>query len=343
MWRWVLPVAVAAAVLIGFLASRNGPTAHVGSHAVPTTNPPPATTGPHLKTICGSLTGTATVRHVIWIWLGGQSYRHIIGKSRVAPYINQLAGQCGQASAYTTITHPAIANDVAALAGDPRGLVHNACSPCVAPGASLLTQVPSWRAFIGGMTTPCRKLSAPRDGYSRLSNPPTYLTVRGCPRFDLPLGTATDGRLAKLLTANALPAFTMIAPDSCHDTSFDKHCSGAPKRGAFIARGDLWLRGWMHSLTSSLAYQSGSTVIFVTWNQGTPAKPLHFACTAGPHLLPACRVPLLVISPYVKPGTNVTTRLSHYSLLRATERLLGTRTQLGKAASAGDLVRAFGL
>ena len=224
----------------------------------------------------------------------------------------------------------------------PRGLVHNACAPCIAPGASLLTQVPSWRAFIGGMPTPCRKLAAPRDGYSRLSNPPTYLTVRGCPRFDLPLGTTTDGRLAKLLTANALPAFTMIVPDSCHDTSFDKHCSGAPKRGAFIARGDLWLRGWMHSLTSSLAYQSGSTVIFVTWNQGTPAKPLHIACTAGPHLLPACHVPLLVISPYVKPGTNVTTRLSHYSLLRATERLLGTRTQLGKA-SAGDLVRAFGL
>ena len=342
MWRWVLPVAVAAALLIGFLASRNGPTSHVGAHAPPTTTTTPTAPGPHLDATCGSLTGSPTVRHVVWIWLGGQSYKHIIGKVREAPYINQLAGQCGLATAYSTITHPAIANDVAALAGDPHGLVHNACSPCIAPGASLLTQVPSWRAFIGGMPTPCRKFAA--TGYSRLSNPPTYLTVRGCPRNDLPLGTTTSGRLAQLLTANTLPAFTMIVPDGCHDTGFDKHCGGVKKRGAFIARGDTWLRIWIPVLTSSLAYRSGSTVIFVTWNQGTPAKPLHIACTTG---VPknACRVPLLVISPYVKAGINVTTRLSHYSLLRATETLLGINTQLGNAGrpAAGNLVQAFGL
>ena len=342
MWRWVLPVAVAAALLIGFLASRNGPTSHVGTHQTPTTTTTPTAPGPHLDATCGSLTGSPTVRHVVWIWLGGQSYKHIIGKVREAPYINQLAGQCGLATAYSTITHPAIANDVGALAGDPHGLVHNACSPCIAPGASLLTQVPSWRAFIGGMPTPCRKFAA--TGYSRLSNPPTYLTVRGCPRNDLPLGTTTSGRLAQLLTANTLPAFTMIVPDGCHDTGFDKHCGGVKKRGAFIARGDTWLRIWIPVLTSSLAYRSGSTVIFVTWNQGTPAKPLHIACTTG---VPknACRVPLLVISPYVKAGINVTTRLSHYSLLRATEKLLGINTQLGNAGrpAAGNLVQAFGL
>src|SRR5207245_1565203 len=58
MWRWVLPVAVVVAVLIGFLASRNGPTAHVNSHPPPTTTQPVTTPGPHLKSICGSLTGT---------------------------------------------------------------------------------------------------------------------------------------------------------------------------------------------------------------------------------------------------------------------------------------------
>ena len=342
MWRWVLPVAVAAALLIGFLASRNGPTSHVGTHAPPTTTTTPTAPGPHLDATCGSLTGPAAIRHVVWIWMGGQSYKHIIGKVREAPYINQLAGQCGLASAYSTITHPAIANDVGALAGDPHGLVHNACSPCIVTGASLLTQVPSWRAFIGGMPTPCRKLAT--SAYSRLSNPPSYLTVPGCPRFDLPLGTRTGGRLTQLLTTNTLPAFTMIVPDGCHDTGFDKHCGGVKKRGAFIARGDAWLRSWIPLLTSSLAYRSGSMVIFVTWNQGTPAKPLHIACTTGTPRN-ACRVPLLVISPYVKAGINVTTRLSHYSLLRATEQLLGIHTQLGNSGrpSAGSLVRAFGL
>jgi phosphatidylinositol-3-phosphatase len=339
MWRWVLPVAAVAAVLIGFLASRNGPTSHVNAHAAPTTTkvattpPPPA--------ICGSRTGTATVKHVVWIWFGSQGYKHVIGKVRIAPYINQLAARCGLATRYSSITHPAIANDVGVLTGDPHGLVHNSCSPCTTTAASLLSQVPSWRAFVGGMPTPCRKLSGAT--YSRLSNPPSYLTLRGCPRLDVPLGTPTNGSLQRMLAANTLPAFSLVVPDGCHDTSFNKHCGGPVKRAAFVARGDLWLHSWIDAITKAPAYRSGSTVIFVTWNQAVPAKPLGAACTA-PALTPVCQVPLLVISPYVKSKV-VALRFSHYSLLKATEKLLGAHTLLGHAgdARAGNLAGAFGL
>jgi phosphatidylinositol-3-phosphatase len=343
MWRWVLPVAVVAALVIGFLASRNGPSNHVSRHDTPTTTAP-STTDTGLKSTCGSLTGTPTVRHVVWIWFGSQGFNHVIGKTRVAPYINQLASECGLATRYSTITHPAVANDVGALAGDPHGIVHNVCSPCTTAARSLLSQVRSWRAFVDGMPTPCRKLVANRRHYSRLSNPPTYLTVRGCRRFDRALGTPRRGPMATLLAGNALPAFTLMVPDGCHDTSFNKHCGGKVKRGVFVARGDFWLRSWMTALTASPAYQDGSTVIFVTWNQATPAKPLGAPCTR-PVLSAACHVPLLVVSPYVKPGTKVLARLSHYGLLKATEKLLGTPHLLGHAAdpSAGNLVEAFGL
>jgi hypothetical protein len=340
MWRWVLPVAAVAAVLIGFLASRNGSTQHVSAHVAPTTThstpaPPPP------PPICGSRTGAATVRHVVWIWFGSQAYNHVIGKVRIAPYINELAGRCGLATRYTSITHPAIANDVGALAGDPHGLVHNSCAPCTTTAASLLSQVPSWRAFVGGMPTPCRKLAG--SAYSRLSNPPTYLTVRGCPRLDLPLGTPAKGSLQRMLAANTLPAFSLVVPDACHDTSFNKHCGGPVKRATFVARGDLWLRSWIGAITKTPAYRSGSTVIFVTWNQAVPAKPLGSPCTS-PGLHSACQVPLLVISPYVKSRT-VALRFSHYSLLKATEQLLGAHSLLGHAgdARAGNLAGAFGL
>jgi len=344
MWRWVLPVAAVAAVLIGFLASRNGPTEHVKPHAAPTTSAPVTTPGPHLKTVCGSLKGTPRIRHVVWIWMGDQSYKHLIGKTRVAPYINQLASICGVASGYTTITHPSIANDVGVLAGDPHGLVHNACDPCTTTAPSLLTQVPSWRAFVDGMPTPCRKLAAEHAGYTRLSNPPTYFAVRGCTRFDRPLGTPAAGGLARLLRTNTLPAFTLMAPDSCHSSGFDKHCGGTLERGVFISRADVWLRGWLAALTRSRAYQSGATAIFITWNQGTPAQPLHTDCTrAAP--IGTCRVPLIVVSPYTTPHTRATLHLTHYSLLGATERLLHARSLLGHAshASAAKLLRAFGL
>ena len=47
---------------------------------------------------------------------------------------------------------------------------------------------------------------------------------------------------------------------------------------------------------------------------------------------------------YVQPGVRTPTRLSHYSLLGATERLLGVPL-LGHAAgpSGQSLLRAFGL
>jgi phosphatidylinositol-3-phosphatase len=341
----VLPVAALAAVLIGFMASQNGPTSHVGAHGVPTTNPPTTAPGPHLASTCGSLTGTPAVQHVVWIWMGDQGYDHLIGKTRVASFTNSMAEQCGLATGYSSITHPAIANDVGALTGDPHGLVHNACAPCTTSAPSLLSQVKSWRAFVGGMPTPCRTLDAGLHSYSRLNNPPTYLNVRGCRSFDVPLGSLRSGNLQRMLAADTLPAFSLVAPDNCHNSGFDKHCNGRKKRGVFVARADEWLRGWIGKLTSSLAYRSGSMVIFVTWNQATPAKDLGEPCT-NPAALPRdCHVPLLVISPYVAKGKHVTKRYSHYSLLKATEQLLGARHLLGHAADkrAGDLAKAFGL
>jgi phosphatidylinositol-3-phosphatase len=344
MWRWVLPGAVVVAVLIGFVASHNAPTQHTPAHAPPLVTQP-TTTEASVAPTCGAQHGEpAKVRHVVWIWMGTQGYGHVIGKQRVAPFMNQLAQECGLATRYTTITHPAIANDVGVLAGDPHGLVHNSCdTACTTTAPTLLSQVRSWRAFIGGMPAACAKLDAVQAHYSRLANPPTYVTPRGCQKFDLPLGSPRQGPLQRVIAHNALPAFTLIAPDGCHDTGFNKHCTGKLKRAVFLLRADLWLRGWIEALTRSPAYKSGSTVIFVTWNQGAPAKPLRIACTSRP-AAGSCQVPLMVVSPYVKPGTRVPARLSHYSLLGATERLLGV-PRVGHAAgpSGQTLLRTFGL
>jgi phosphatidylinositol-3-phosphatase len=326
------------------MASRNGPTSHVKAHATPTTTPPKTTPGPHLASTCGSLKGTPRVRHVVWIWMGSQSYTKLITKVRNAPFTNEIASECGLATAYSSITHPAIANDVGVLAGDPHGLVHNACAPCTTSAPNLLRQV-SWRAFVGGMPGPCHKLDAGLKAYSRLNNPPTYLNVRNCQRYDLPLGTLKSGSLQDMLAANSMPSFSLIAPDNCHNSGFDKHCAGEKKRSVYVARSDVWLRGWVGALTSSNEYRSGSMVIFVTWNQATPAKALGEPCTDPAKLPDDCHVPLLVISPYVPHGRKVATRFSHYSLLRATEQLLHAHHLLGHSADkrAGDLVKAFGL
>ena len=59
----------------------------------------------------------------------------------------------------------------------------------------------------------------------------------------------------------------------------------------------------------------------------------------------ANRVPLIVVSPWTRPGTRSAKRFDHYSLLKSTEQLLGITTFLGHAGDRGtsSMVRAFGL
>ena len=73
----------------------------------------------------------------------------------------------------------------------------------------------------------------------------------------------------------------------------------------------------------SPSYRDGSTAVFITWDEGTPAPARTGARDARPVAAPACGVALIGISPYTPPGSVTDTRGSHFALLRLTEWLLG--------------------
>src|SRR5262249_38750383 len=124
---------------------------------------------------------------------------------------------------------------------------------------------------------------------------------------DLPLGTATRGPLADAVASDTLPSFTLIAPDLCDDTH---DCA--------TSVGDRWLSEWVPRLTSMPSYRSGATLVTILYDEYTP-------------------IPNIILSASVQPGTLVTSSVSHYSLLRLTEELLGITTFLGGASTAPEL------
>jgi Phosphoesterase family len=77
----------------------------------------------------------------------------------------------------------------------------------------------------------------------------------------------------------------------------------------------------------SRAYQAGHTVIFLVWDEGSGDN----------------QVPLLVVSPYTRAGTHSNRNLNHYSLLRASEHLLGFHRFLGAARVFSGIGAAFHL
>ena len=276
---------------------------------------------------CGMQATAAGYKHVIWIWMENHSYNTIIGSSQ-APYINSLATACGLATNSHNVSHPSLPNYVSATSGRGYSAIakfDGDCNPvpgCVTSAASIFGQGETWKAYEESMPSSCQKTNS--GEYAVRHNPPPYFTkLRGCATFDVPYT-----RLASDLSAGKLPAFSFVTPnliDDMHDGT--------------VADGDNWLAANLPTILTSREYTSGSTAVFITWDEGeggTATKCATNKTDVG------CHVATLVISPSTKPGTRSAKLFNHYSLLGTAEQLLGLPA-LGRAGAFPTMTSAFHL
>ena len=279
----------------------------------------------HTSTVAsGAASG---IQHVVWVWMENRSYNDVIG-SAAAPYINSLARQYGSASNAWSISHPSAPNYIGAASGLPLAqLPANDCTTCVKPGPDIFSQVSSWRAYQESMTTPCRRTQDSGGRYVPRHNSALYFTdisAASCNANDV-----NYTQLATDLTNHTLPAFSFVTPNLDHDM-----------HNGSISAGDSWLQSNLPQLLNSPEYTSGSTVIFLTFDEGSGGSTLKGTdCTNTTSQ--TCRIPMIVISPS-SVGTSSARKLTLYSALKGTEDLLGV-PELGLAATAPDLLTDFGL
>jgi phospholipase C len=284
--------------------------AAAGCHSPPTVPDP---TGP-----CGLSTRPPSVQHVVWIWMENRDVGDVIGASP-APYINQLASQCGQAVDYFGVDHPSLPNYIAAVSGSTQGIVDDedpAAHPLNVP--SLYSQLKSiglqWRNYEEGAPGNCPSTSS--GLYAVRHDPAPYFVniAADCRNWDVPMGSTLSGNFITDLNAGRLPAFSFITPDVCHDAH---DCE--------IDVADRWLALWIPTILNGPNYRAGNTAIFIIWDEGT----------TGNH------VPAVVVSPFTPVGAASATRFDHFSLLRTTAELLGITTHLGSAATAASMLAPF--
>ena len=258
---------------------------------------------------CGTLPLALTnYTHVVWLWMENHSYDTIIG-SASAPYINSLASECGLATNYHNISHPSLPNYLGATSGLPLAdlqVFASDCSPshrCSTAAPSSFGQVSSWKAYEESMPSNCDRKNA--GEYAVRHNPPPYYTsLSGCATFDVPYP-----QLDTDLASNSLPAFSFITPnliDDMHDGT--------------VAQGDAWLQANVPTILNSSAYQTGTVVLVITWDESEGGAATD--CAANTTDI-GCHVATIVVSPSTRPGTQSSTLLNHYSLLGSTEQLLG--------------------
>jgi phosphatidylinositol-3-phosphatase len=259
---------------------------------------------------CGTSShGPAVYEHVVWVVMENRAFGKVIDTAK-APYINRLAHECGLATRYYAVAHPSLPNYIALTSGDIQGIQDDlppASHPLHVP--SIFSQLGSgWRSLQESMPGNCW---ATKSGLYAVKHDPApyYVDIRkACARQDVPLMDPPD----------VSARFTFITPDLCNDM-----------HSCTTAVGDRWLATWMPKIFKSPEYESGSTAVFLTWDEDDKKHGNH--------------IPTLVISPSTPPGTRSSARFNHYSLLRTTEELLGIHAYLGRAASATSMRAAFHL
>lgn len=239
-----------------------------------------------------------------------KQYGQIIGSSN-APYINSLASKCGSATSMYAESHPSLPNYIAMTSGSTQGITDDSgpsSHPLNVP--SIFSQLPAGASRSLEESMPSNCLLTDSGDYAVRHNPMAYYTTirTDCLTDDVPLGS----------TPNISARFTFVTPNLCNDTH---DCS--------VATGDTWLSSFLPQILSSSQYQSGSTAVFITWDENDGSSGNHIAT--------------LVLSPTTLVGARSGTAYNHYALLRTTEELLGITTYLGGAATAPSMRAAFGL
>jgi len=241
------------------------------------------------------------------------SWSTVIGNA-AAPYLSTLAHECGTDTNYAAVGSPSLPNYLGATSGSTQGVSDDA-DPAAHTFAvdnvfrQVRTADGSERSFVESMPRNCGLVS--EDSYAAKHNPAVYFAGLGdraaCQADDVPFSA-----FLAVLTSGGLPTYTSITPNICDDMH---DCS--------VASGDQWLATWVPRILATSSYRSGTTALFIIWDEPTPLANV-------------------VVAPSVRPGTVSSVAVDHYSLLRATEEMLGLPL-LGQAASATSLRSVFGI
>jgi hypothetical protein len=214
----------------------------------------------------------------------------------------------------------------------------------------------SWKAYIEdigngqeGQAISCRhpalggpddaQSPRPGDAYETWRNPFVYfhslLDSADCDERDVGLGQLeTD-----LKEEKQTPAFSYIVPDACHDGS-EAPCE--PGQPAGLAAAQPFLEKVVPEIEASAAYKKGGliAITFAQAPQSVPTPDAGACCGTPeyPNLPPAAappgtgpvkagggggRVGMLLLSPFVEPGSVNETYYNHFSMLLSIEEFFG--------------------
>jgi len=316
--RFLVVAALLVGIVLVFLSFRAlaRPTATnmPSATANPTSAPSSVTHLPLIANPPATPASTATpggqiphFSHVFIIVMENEAIDQIIGNTRSAPYINNLAQQYAVAANYYGTTHPSLPNYISLISGDTQGITTN-CNDCFVDAPNIVDQLEAagktWKAYMESMPSPCFTGDS-GSLYRQKHNPFIYFdNIRSNPTRCAKIVPFTQ--FDADLQAGTLPDYVWITPNMCNNIH---DCS--------LKTGDDWLQTWVTKILATPAWQQDG-VLFLTFDESKPSDNTG-CCTyaVGGHIL------TLVISPLAKSAFQSQVAYDHYSLLRTIEQSWG--------------------
>jgi hypothetical protein len=318
---------------------------------------PPAETPPTKAPAPPATPEAGRIKHVFVISLTSPGYEESLGAASQMPYLSGTLRPQGELlGGYTLLDENALANSIAAIAGQPpnpqtasgcptysdfppsaraakSGALHG--SGCVYPveTLTLADQLTSarfaWRGYMEGMVDETGKPDTcvhpgsgeaeppVPGGYSASQNPFAYFHSL----LDLGDCAIDDVSIetlgADLGKADRTPNYSFIAPTPC-DSGAPGQCVAGTPEGPAAA--DAFLAKWVPRILASPAYKADGLLV-VAFDAAAP--PGAEAATAPAPAANPLQVGALLLSPFVAKGSTDSGAYTPYALFRTSEELFG--------------------
>ncbi|HEX2664329.1 MAG TPA: alkaline phosphatase family protein [Candidatus Acidoferrum sp.] len=285
--------------------------------------------------------------HVFLLIMENENYNQVIG-NQYAPILNALAEDYGLATNYRGVADPSEPNYVAMLGGDFFGI--NSDDPYWFPGHTvsadnLMSQLEgagrTWRGYFQNMPYPGYRGYCYPDKCNGIPDADTQYVSKhnGIVNFADLQTPAELGRMFPYtqlladLASGAVPNFSYIVPDECHDMHgappwcVDSDNTGTVQQSWLIAQGDKFAGSVVNLITSSSIWETGNNAIVVTFDEGNTVSS---------------QVATIVITNHGPRGVTDNTSYNHYSLLASLQQTFGLECLVNSCAATA-MAPLFGI
>jgi acid phosphatase len=268
---------------------------------------------------------TASVQHVVIVVLENQNYLDVIGSTSM-PFFNSLAQSNALATQFYADAHPSIGNYFLMTTGvNPTGNDDNWTGTFAGDNIArqLTAAGKTWKVYAEAIPS-VGYLGGNQGTYLKHHNPFAYFDdVINSPSQTLNIVPFTQ--FASDVSANSLPSFSLVLPDSIHSGHDCPNGGQTCLLSARLAAIDSWLSTNFTSFDQNSSLMA-NTLLIVTFDESATDN------TNG-----GGRVPLVIAGSQFKTAYQSTTMYQFPSVLRFSLESLGGTSFPGASATAPSM------